>query len=51
MFATRPIVTVQPSFAFTRCRSRVSAQVKGMAGWKRLSGSSGRPSARPEMPT
>ena len=38
--AARPSVAVQPSLFFTRFRKSVSAQVRPIGGWKRLSGSS-----------
>ena len=49
--AVRPIVTVRPSFALTRVRSCVSAQVIAIGGWNRPSGRSSTPSAFPEIPT
>ncbi len=51
MLAERPMVTVHPNLLLTRVRSCVSAQLIGIAGWKRLSGSSGTFSTWPEMPT
>ena len=51
MLAVRPIVTVRPSFCFTRVRSCISAQVIGIAGGKAAVGQLGHALRLPEIPT